>query len=98
LVDLKRRPALVESDHVRAEFDELSYHVFADARRATGHHRAAAVVAPQFVDLSHGSNRFRHHFFCCSSLRRCAAWTRPSLISAMASGISLAVKLPPRPV
>ena len=32
------------------------------------------------------------------SFARCAAWTRPSLISAMASGISLAVNLPPRPV
>ena len=93
VVDLEGRTALVESDDVRPEFGELAHHVFADTRRTSGHHRTAAVVAPQLVDLSQRSAlRF------ALLLRRCAAWTRPSLISAMASGISLAVNLPPRPV
>jgi len=98
LVDLESRPALIQPDDVGPELGELPYHVFADARGTSGHDRAASVVAPQLVNLAQGSIGFRYHFRCSCSFARCAAWTRPSLISAMASGISLAVNLPPRPV
>ena len=96
VVDLERRTALVEPDDVRPEFGELAHHVFADTRRTSGHHRAAAVVAPQLVDLSQRYQPLRGYFALLPSAR-CAAWTRPSLISAIASGISLAVNLS-RPV
>ena len=57
IVDLEGRTALVEPDDVGPEFGELAHHMFADARRTSGDHRAAAVVAPQLVDLSQRCTR-----------------------------------------
>ena len=94
--DVAARRLLVQSDDVGTQLGELPDDVRADARRAPGHDRTATVVSPQLVDVSQLSNNFRHQDFW--SFARCAAWTRPSLISAIASGISLAVNLPPRPV
>src|ERR1700735_3559153 len=54
LVDRVARSVLVQSDDFGPELGELPYHVFADARRTSGHHRATAVVAPQLVDFSQG--------------------------------------------
>jgi hypothetical protein len=45
--------------------------VRADARRAPGHHDAATVVTPQFVDVSQVSDNFRHQDL--ASFKRCAA-------------------------
>src|SRR5262249_53168971 len=96
IVDVESRPAFVQTDDFGAKVAELPHHMFADARRTSGHHRPAAVVSPQLVDLSQGSIGFRNHLRC--SFARCAAWTGPSLTAAMAWGISLAVNFPPRPV
>ena len=89
----------VQPDDIGPKLGELPDNVGPDARRAPGHHATATVITPQLVDVSQRLDSFRDHD-CCAfwSLARCAAWTRPSLISAMASGISLAVNFPPRPV
>src|ERR1700739_1279732 len=99
LRDVDARRMLVQPDDVGPQLGELPDDLGADPRRASGHHSAATVVTPQLVDVSQGSGNFRYHDPCAfCSLARCAACTRPSLISAMASGISLAVNVPPRPV
>src|ERR1700758_2320152 len=55
LVDRESRSALVQSDDLGPQFGELVHRMFADARRTSGHHRTAAVVAPQVVDSSQHS-------------------------------------------
>ena len=99
LGDVGARRMLVQPDDVSAKLGELPDDMGPDARRAPSHHGTATVVTQQLLNLTQVSNNFRYHG-CCAfcSLARCAAWTRPSLISAMASGISLAVNFPPRPV
>ena len=71
IVDLEGRPAFVESDDISPQLGELTHHMFADTRRTSGHHRTAAVVAPQLVDLSQGSTGLRSHLRCfLGALRR----------------------------
>ena len=92
--------AQIQTGHAAAEFGDLAGDLGSDARRATGDHDVPAVVAQQFSDRAHRSDPPARAVTRClrASFSAWAAWTRPSLISAHASGISDAVNLPPRPV
>src|ERR1700740_1823563 len=55
LLELHRGTSSVDSDDFVAEFGELPRDMRADARGTPGDHRAATIVVPEVVNLSHCS-------------------------------------------
>ena len=104
LLELQRRPLQVQPNDLGAELGELPRHFGSDTRAAAGDHRAAAVVAPEVVDLSHVLFLVgRCHSVLLTSaegfllsqpspdLSFAAAASMPAFISSIARDTSLAV-------
>ena len=104
LLECHRGSLHVQTGDLCTQLGQLSRHRGADARRTAGHHRAAAVVTPEVVDLCHALFLVRgsHSVLLtsavgfllshpCPDLSFAAAASMPAFISSIASDTSLAV-------